>query len=328
MLQPGFAKAVSKKFPIVASLLTILLGATAWGKEPTVAVRPEQAGISWELQGEYVGEVDGQQMGLQVVAASRKSLRAILFSGGLPGAGWNGEIERFSPGKIVDTIARLESAKSRVVIDGKTATLNKQCGKNGTLERIQRKSKTLGLKPPSEAKSLYSGKGTQKWKGARLYRKNLLASNCHTKQKFGDHSLHIEFRVPYMPEAKSQRRGNSGIYLQSRYEIQVLDSFGDDPKHSGCGGIYEVGTPLLNMCYPPLSWQTFDIDFTAARWEGQKKVEDATVTVRLNGVTIHDKLALPSQTPGRWKERPSPGALFLQDQGDPVMFRNIWVVAR
>jgi hypothetical protein len=128
--------------------------------------------------------------------------------------------------------------------------------------------------------------------------KYLGATNCYTKDKFGDHSLHIEFRTPFMPEARGQARGNSGVYIQGRYELQVLDSFGLEGKNNECGGIYTIAEPIVNMCLPPLVWQTYDIDFTAAEYDGDKKTKNARVTVKHNGVLIYDDLELPTGTPG------------------------------
>jgi hypothetical protein len=200
----------------------------------------------------------------------------------------------------------------------------------GELKKVERKSKTLGAKPPKDAVVLFDGSNTDEWENAKLVDGKLLgATNTASKKKFGDHSLHIEFRTPFMPEARGQGRGNSGVYVQGRYECQVLDSFGLEGEDNECGGIYSIAKPALNMCYPPLAWQTYDIDFTAARYdESGKKTKNARVTIKHNGVTIHDNLELTHGTPGRDPEGPGPGAIFLQDHGNPVVFRNIWVVEK
>ncbi len=152
--------------------------------------------------------------------------------------------------------------------------------------------------------------------------------NIVTKDKFKDFKLHVEFRTPFMPEARGQGRGNSGVYLQGRYEIQVLDSYGLESKDNECGGIYKVGAPLVNMCYPPMQWQTYDITFQAPRFDGNgNKEKDAVVTVVHNGVTIHDRRLLPGPTGGAIDGNISePGGVYLQDHGNPVQFRNIWLV--
>ena len=154
------------------------------------------------------------------------------------------------------------------------------------------------------------------------------SGNVVTKGKFKDFRLHIEFRTPFMPEARGQGRGNSGVYLQGRYEIQVLDSYGLEGLDNECGGIYKVGAPMVNMCLPPTQWQTYDITFQAPRFDASgNKTEDAIVTVVHNGVTIHDRRKLPAPTGGAMDNNISePGGIYLQDHGNPVQFRNIWLV--
>ena len=154
------------------------------------------------------------------------------------------------------------------------------------------------------------------------------SGNIVTKDRFKDFTLHIEFRTPFMPEARGQGRGNSGVYLQGRYEIQVLDSYGLKGEDNECGGIYQVGAPMVNMCLPPLQWQTYDITFQAPRFDASgNKTEDAVVTVVHNGVTIHDHRKLPAPTGGAMDDNISePGGIYLQDHGNPVQFRNIWLV--
>ena len=154
------------------------------------------------------------------------------------------------------------------------------------------------------------------------------SGNIVTKGKFTDFKLHIEFRTPFMPNARGQGRGNSGVYLQGRYEIQVLDSYGLEGLDNECGGIYKVGAPMVNMCLPPMQWQTYDITFQAPRFDaGGSKTEDAVVTVVHNGVTIHDRRRLPGPTGGAIDNDVSrPGGVYLQDHGNPVQFRNIWLV--
>ncbi|HTU25024.1 MAG TPA: DUF1080 domain-containing protein, partial [Pirellulales bacterium] len=136
-------------------------------------------------------------------------------------------------------------------------------------------------------------------------------------------------RLPYMPKARSQGRGNSGCYMQGRYEVQVLDSFGLDEADNGCAGIYSIKAPDQNVCFPPGAWQTYDIDFTAAEYKDGQKVKDPIITVKENGVPVQRKVPLPHATPGGpLAAGEGPGPLYLQDHGNPVRFRNIWFVPK
>jgi len=149
-----------------------------------------------------------------------------------------------------------------------------------------------------------------------------------TKKEFTDFKLHLEFRTPFMPEARGQGRGNSGVYLQGRYEIQILDSYGLEGRDNECGGIYKVAEPRVNMCAPPMQWQTYDIIFRAPRFDDSgRKTSDAWLATIHNGVKIHDRVKIPSPTGGAVDDNVAePGGICLQDHGNPVQFRNIWLV--
>jgi hypothetical protein len=149
-----------------------------------------------------------------------------------------------------------------------------------------------------------------------------------TDEKFTDFMLHLEWMEPDMPEAKGQAKGNSGVYLQGRYEIQVLDSYGIEvPGMGDCGAVYNQFAPLVNACKPALEWQTYDIIFRAARMDEQGNViNHARVTAFQNGMVIHNNVELLGATGGAMDENVGePGPLLLQDHGNPVKFRNIWI---
>jgi hypothetical protein len=150
-----------------------------------------------------------------------------------------------------------------------------------------------------------------------------------TKEKFdGSFKLHVEFRVPYEPGGAGQGRGNSGVYVQGRYEVQILDSYGLKSKNNDCGAIYEVAAPKVNACKAPTVWQSYDIEFTSPKFENGKKVEPARMTVFHNGVKIHDNVAIPvdNTRAGLGGDPSKPGPILLQDHGHPVQFRNIWLL--
>lgn len=154
--------------------------------------------------------------------------------------------------------------------------------------------------------------------------------NIVTKLLFTNFALHVEFKEPYMPMARGQGRGNSGIGLQYLYEIQVLDSFGKPSPGTGdCGAVYEQAAALVNACRPPRQWQTYDIVFTAAKFDGTgKKIRNARVTVMQNGIIVQNNREILHKTgiAENHEEADRPGPLMLQDHGNPIQYRNIWIL--
>ncbi|GAB1509065.1 family 16 glycoside hydrolase [Actinophytocola sp. KF-1] len=157
-----------------------------------------------------------------------------------------------------------------------------------------------------------------------------LGGDIRTKERFGDFRLHVEWYQPhYPPEVTGQARGNSGVYIQERYEIQVLESYGLAPQNNTAGAIYLKKPPDVNAARPSGQWQTYDIVFRAARYDAAgTKVADARVTLVWNGVVVHDDVAIDGKTGNGQAEGPAPGHLRLQDHGDPganPKFRKIWI---
>ncbi|MCG6156452.1 family 16 glycoside hydrolase [Rubinisphaera margarita] len=276
-------------------------------KAATTSLKEAGEQPDFQTQGEYVTE----GRGVQVIALGDGEFECVIYPGGLPGAGW----DRSEP-------TRLEANSDDVLdlVDG--------------YERVDRQSPTLKAAAPENATILFDGQAEtlqNHWKdSAKMTEAGLLREGASGTTSFEDFTLHLEFFLPYTPEARGQGRANSGVYLQGRYEVQVLDSFGLKGRNNECGGLYSLKDPDVNMCLPPLSWQTYDIDFMAARYgEDGQKTANARVTVRHNGVVIHNDVELPEPSPGAPnKESAEPGPLFLQNHGNPVRYRNIWAIPR
>jgi len=202
----------------------------------------------------------------------------------------------------------------------------------GTFEasKAEKKSRSMGAKPPKRAIVLFDGKNANGWEDFHWPITNdgaieVKNGDIHASDKLSSFRLHLEFRTPYMPAETGQARGNSGVYLQSKYEVQILDSFGLYPlQDNDCGGVYKVQAPQLNACLPPMEWQTFDITYI----EGNPaKKEPPVITVIQNGVTVvdHAKVPEPLVKSGTGGGEENRGFLKLQDHGNPVQYRNIWV---
>jgi hypothetical protein len=199
------------------------------------------------------------------------------------------------------------------------------------LPRVERHSPTLGAKPPVGATILFDGSNADAWKNGKVENGLLPNTNITTKEKFGSYKLHLEFRTPYKPFARGQGRGNSGVYHQGRFETQVLDSFGLEGKNNETGGIYSIAAPTTNMCLPPLTWQTYDVDYHSASFnDAGKLLENARMTVQLNGVVVQDNVELPKTTTASPINSisPEPGPIHIQHHGNPVYYRNIWIVKK
>lgn len=289
----------------------------------------KEAGPDFQLQGEYIGKVNGLSFGMQVIARGNGQFDGVVYSGGLPGAGWDAakkEKHKVS-GETKDGTTKLTGGDFEATLANGSLVL-KQSDKSGELKRLHRESPSLGMRPPEGAVVLFDGTNVEQWNPGKAEEAGLMGVGTRTKQVFENYTLHLEFRSPYMPFATGQGRGNSGMYLGDQYECQILDSFGLEGEDNECGGIYQNSKPKVNMCLPPLSWQTYDVEFACAKFDAEGKVTaPAKVTMKHNGVVVHDALEL-KKTPGGGRNDEKPGALFLQDHGDPVRFRNIWIVEK
>ena len=288
-------------------------------------VDPATAGPDYAVQGEYVSE--NPPFGAQVVARGHGDFEAVLYRGGLPGAGWDRSPRIALEGERED--GRLDlTGGATLALENDSLVGTGPDGEALALIKIERESPTLRQPPPPGARVVFDGSGTEDVDGT-MNNQGLLLAGAESRRSFRDFKLHLEFRTPFTPDGDGQFRGNSGVYLQDRYEVQVLDSFGLPEKDNDCGGIYQVSPPAVNMSFPPLRWQTYDIDFTAARWDAEgNKTAPARVTVRHNGVVIQDDTEIPGPTGGGAGEADTPGPIHLQDHWDPVTYRNVWVLPK
>ncbi len=342
---------------ILAVLCGFGLNAACAQKEIWTDPKDSTLPRDFQIQGEYVGE----KWGAQVIALGDGHFQAVCYPGGLPGAGWTGEEKTLLAGTLQDDgsakfahptgekeyLARSPkrfSATSKFppkgqregegLIRNEKFQIRFSEGEELTLKKTARKSDTLGQKPPEGAIVLFDGTSTEHFVGGRLDEETKLLNtdgkDILTKQKFNDYSMHLEFLLPYRPNARGQGRGNSGFYQVDHYEVQILDSFGLEGKNNECGGVYQLADPKVNMCLPPLVWQTYDVEFTNAKTDEDGQVtKPAKLTVRHNGVLIHENLELKEKTGGsRGEPIGTPGPIKLQGHGNPLQFRNIWIVEK
>jgi len=309
--------------------------ATAQGRQRAQAITdPVEGGIDYQLQGEYAGwltipDRGPEYAGLQVVALGDGGFDAVHYRGGLPGNGWDRGIKSRYSGKAAKEKVELTGAKNKFIVDGHEAVvLSEQNRELGRLTKVTRTSPTMGLAPQPGAMVLFDGSISPYLEKGKPTSDGLLLPEVMTKMPVGAFRLHLEFRTPFMPAARGQARGNSGVYIQRRYEVQVLDSFGLEGAENECGGLYRQIRPDLNMCLPPLTWQTYDIWFTPARFaaDGTTKLTNAQITVLHNGVPVHWYREITAKTGGGRPEGPEPLPIQLQDHGNPVAFRNVWIV--
>jgi serine/threonine protein kinase len=301
--------------------------------DPPAASHPDAA--SWSVQGEYITKTPRGVFGLQVVAESAELFAVNILTGGLPGEGWTAEKQSIS-------------VPERAALKGGTASLKTKTRMQGEFrdgefrgtdiqglpvvgEKTFRRGPSLGQPPPSGAVLLFDGSGTQQFQGGKMTPEGWLQAGAVSRQSFSDFTLHLEFRTPYTPDQFGAARGRSGLRLPGGVEIPILDSFGVNrakPSENDCGSLAGIRGADLNVCCPPRSWQTLDVDFTAAR-SGSSAADDepARITVRQNGAVIHDAIELPATVAANGP----PGPIELRaDQSDVarILFRNLWLVEK
>ncbi|QBG47482.1 DUF1080 domain-containing protein [Verrucomicrobia bacterium S94] len=300
-----------KKLLILPAVALAMTGTAA--KLPPVpsytsVTEAEQAHPDFPMVGEYVS-FDGKTA-LQANKLPDGKFLVARYAGGLPGMGWD-----------------------KSAIDSSLKSPEELIGVIQNFQKIERISPTLGKPQPADAILKFPEDFTNVQNG-------YLMAGGKTRKNIGSFSMHLEFMLPFKPDRNlsSQDRCNSGIYIFNNYELQVMDSFGLDFEHpennankiesknyQWCGSLYKKKLPDVAMCYPPLRWQTYDIDFTAPVLKDGKKIKNARITVRHNGVLIHDDVELETGT-GLGAKRPqlAEGPIFFQSHGTPVMYRNVW----
>ena len=288
-----------------------------------------------DLMGEFSGQIDRdgttETIGLQLRPIGGRRFDGLVYAGGLPGKpGCKLRSARSYVGLYSGDTLILSGGNEAIFVKPDGCTLvGSDGGKLGTLDRVRRISATLGAAPPEGAYVVFGGPDNSMLQAGTVDPDGNLEVGATASPMPMDFDLHVEFLLPEMFERDGQKRGNSGVYLQSRYECQVLDSFAQAPQINGCGALYKFKKPDLNMTLPPGVWQTYDIRFTAPRWAaGGEKLSPARITSWLNGVKVQDDVELNGPTGAGRDEEPNLLPTRFQDHGDPVRFRNIWMVDR
>jgi hypothetical protein len=325
-------------------LLSLVLALSLNAAKPA---KDSRAGLTWTdpakaaaedpdflLQGEYGRALPDQPWAVQLVALGDGRFDAYLLEDGFPGLGWDRSKLRIRLGGQREGATVKLSSNDRVhraTLQQGVMTVMHYGDVLARLHRVERRSPTLDAKPPRGAVVLFDGTNADEWNQGKIVDGLLANNDPTTKRRFGSYHLHLEFRTPYKPFARGQARGNSGVYHQGRFETQVLDAFGLEGKMNETGGLYGIADPRLNMCLPPLTWQTYDVDYTAATFDDQGGTKsNARITVRLNGVLVHENVELkkPTRSSPVKDATTATGPIYLQHHGNPVFYRNIWIVEK
>ena len=320
-------------------LAVVVLGQWAvWaGESPTPPEEPKDA-----IQGVYLGTFTpaggaAAKIEADVIAEGDDMYRAVLLLKGMDAKAPRTELTGKAEAGKVALAGKAGDVEWKGAIDGGKLTAE---SKDGKVEAAftEKKPPTLGAKPPAGAVVLIpfeEGKAPSmdewanpNWKPLEDGSVLVYHGDNRSKKSFGDMKFHIEIRTPFMPKARGQGRGNSGVYLQDRYEVQVLDSFGLTPQNNEMAAIYGIQAPSQYAALPPGQWQTYDIEYRAPKVDADgKKTKDANVTIVWNGVKVIDNFDIPKTTGGAAAGEVAEGPIRLQDHaGDPVRFRNAWVV--
>ena len=283
-----------------------------------------EAGPDFLVQGEYEGAITGKgKLGAQVVAGGEGQFAVVILQGGLPGAGWDGKDPEKAAAKTEDGKTTLAGGSwTGVIADGKLAGKTPD-GAEFALTRVIRHSATEGAKPPVGAIVLFDGSNIDEWNGGQLMEGKFMLAGGRTKRPVQDFKLHAEFRLPF----RDRSQGNAGVYMQERYELQIMNTFGRfPPPNNGMASIYTQTAPAVNMAYPPLSWQTYAIDFKAPKFDAAgKKTANARVTLLHNGVKVHSDAEIKNKTGAGKEEGPNALPIYFQNHGSAVYFRNVWL---
>ncbi len=336
------------KRQVMVAMVAALVAAGGWAADPETRPAPNQAPAD-AFMGEYVGTFTpaggrGVKAEAKVVPGKAGAYKVLLLAE-LPGEGEKKptpvRIELWGKAKggrlpFAGKVGRAHWAG--VIADGKlTAEGKGEGGGKFDLAFTVRKSPTEGLKPTEGAVVLLpiaagppplDAWRNRKWQALPGGVVEVRGGSNTTVRGFGDMKLHLEFMIPYEPGRRGQGRGNSGVYIQCRYEVQILDSFADRPRINGCASLYRLAAPKVNASLPPLRWQTYDITFRQPLADKQGKLlKTGKITVLHNGIKVLDDVQFKTPTgSARGTGLADRAPLKLQDHGHPVRFRNIWLV--
>lgn len=321
---------------LVASVLT---SSASWAAEKWKEFYPDEANpFVGNYEGRWGGDVTvDPTVAVQVIALGKDRYRIRMTA----------KLDMRAPVKMVtEAKSKGKSLKFESgglvgeIRDGRITGGHSDDDGRFEMTKVERPSPTLGAAAPAGAIVLFDGSNFDAWQkpeGWELLDGGVMmvtpkGKEIVSKQTFTDAKLHIEFRNSFMPKARGQQRSNSGVFLQDVYEVQVLDSFGLEGMYDECGALYKVAAPRVNACRPPLQWQTYDITYTAAKFDASGKlVANPRMTVYHNGVLIHNDQEVREITAWTEKERlaphkSQPGHIRMQAHNNYVQYRNVWVV--